>query len=151
MLGVVNDEELYAKHRDELIRYATVLVGPSDAPDVLSAVITRLLKSRRRLADLREPRSYLMRAVLNESRNHRKRETGTAALTEIAVEPHRSDPDVLAAVIGLPRRQRAAVYLTYWGDMNSTEVAELMGCRPATVRRYLHLARLALQGAIHHG
>ena len=41
----MTDEEIYVKYRDELIRYATVLVGPSDAEDVLSSVVTRLYRS----------------------------------------------------------------------------------------------------------
>ncbi len=73
------------------------------------AVITRLLRSRRTLSDLQEPRPYLMRAVLNESLNHLKRSDGTTELGELLIEPHRSDPDVLAAVVALPRQQRAAV------------------------------------------
>lgn len=131
------------------MRYATVLVGPSDAADVVSSVITRLLRSRR-LTDLEEPRSYLMRAVLNESLNRRKQVVGVP-LGDYAVEPNRADPDVLAAVVALPPQQRAAVYLTYWGDMTSDEAADLMGCRPATVRRYLHLARRTLEGVLQHG
>jgi RNA polymerase sigma-70 factor (ECF subfamily) len=55
------------------------------------------------------------------------------------------DPGVLDAVLRLPERQRAAVYLTYWRDLPIAETAELMGCRPGTVKRYLHLARSHLR------
>lgn len=34
----MTDEEIYLKYRDELIRYAAVLVGPSDAEDVLPSL-----------------------------------------------------------------------------------------------------------------
>ena len=57
-------------------------------------------------------------------------------------------PDVFTAVVGLPERQRAAVYLTYWRDLPVQEVAALMGCRPGTVKRYLHLARHRLRGTL---
>jgi len=144
---VSSDEEIYLKHRDELMRYATALVGPDGAPDVVSTVVTNVLRSRRGLVDLREPRPYLMRAVLNESlryrhKNWREPPTGMYA---VAVE---SRPEVLDAVVTLPPKQRAAVYLVYWADLPSHEAAQLMGCRPATVRRYLHLAKQKLREAL---
>jgi RNA polymerase sigma-70 factor (ECF subfamily) len=48
----------------------------------------------------------------------------------------------------LPARQRAATFLVYWEGHTSASAAELMGCRPGTVRRYLHLAREALKEMI---
>lgn len=139
----MTDEEIYLKHRDELARYAAVLVGPSEADDVVSAVVTRLYRSKRSLEGLESPRPYLMRAVLNESLNRRKARRDQP-LTEIAVHPVKSRPEVLEAVKALPAKQRAAVYLTFWCGMPSDEVGELMGCRPATARRYVHIAKRKL-------
>jgi RNA polymerase sigma-70 factor (ECF subfamily) len=139
----MTDEEIYLKYRDELIRYAAALIGPSDAEDVLSSVLTRLYRSRRSLADIESARPYLMKSVLNESMNRRKR-APSLPLRDIAVEPVRSHPEVLHAVTALPTRQRAATYLTFWCGLNSGEAGELMGCRPATVRRYVHLAKRRL-------
>lgn len=142
-MGMTTDEEIYLKYRDELVRYATVLVGSTDADDVLSSVLTRVYKSRRTLTTLESARPYLMKAVLNESLN-RRATPGTQSLFEMAVESVRSQPEVLRAVLLLPTQQRAAVYLTFWCGMNSGEVGELMGCRPATVRRYVYLAKRKL-------
>jgi RNA polymerase sigma factor (sigma-70 family) len=146
-MGMSADEEIYLKHRDELVRYATVLVGPDAAPDVVSTVVTKVLSSRRSLGDLREPRPYLMRGVLNESiryrdKSHRQHTVG------LPVTAKASRPEVLDVVVTLPPKQRAAVYLTYWVDLPSRDAAELMGCRPATVRRYLHLANKKLKEAL---
>ncbi len=146
----VTDEEIYLKYRDELIRYASILAGPSNAEDVLSSVVTRLYRSRRTLNQIESPRPYLMKAVLNEALNRRTRNVH-AEVGEIAVEPVRSDPEVLDAVMDLPTQQRAATYLTYWCGMNSDEVGDLMGCRPATVRRYLHLAKKKLAEVLDDG
>lgn len=57
----LSDETIYTKHKDDLIRYATALVGPSDAEDVLSTVVLRVLE-RRSLSDLDDARAYLFRA-----------------------------------------------------------------------------------------
>lgn len=82
----MTDEEIYLKYRDELIRYATALVGPSDAEDVLSSVVTRLYRSKRSLGALEFPRPYLMKAVLHEALNWR-RHWGDQPLGKVAVEP----------------------------------------------------------------
>ena len=145
--GVRGDAEVYEKHRDELTRFARVLVGRDDAPDVVSNVVTRVLASGRSLAGLREPRSYLMKAVLNESRSviRKRRATSTA------IQPHYDrlvDYRIGEAVAELPPRQRAVTFLAYWGEMTSSEIAELLGMRPGTVRRYLHLAREKLRGVL---
>ena len=138
------DETIYRELKGDLIRYATVLVGPSDAEDVLSTVIARVYKSRRALTDLESPRPYLMKAVFNEAMD-RKRQKRMLPLVDQAVEPADARPDVFHAVVGLPIQQRAAIYLSYWVGMTSDEAARHMGCGPATVRRYLHLAKKKLE------
>ncbi len=141
------DETIYRELKGDLIRYATVLVGPSDAEDVLSTVIARVYKSRRALSDLETPRPYLMKAVFHEAMD-RKRQKRMLPLVDQAVAPADARPDVFDAVVGLPIQQRAAIYLSYWVGMTSDEAARHMGCRPATVRRYLHLAKRKLEGVL---
>lgn len=143
----VDDAAIWNKHREELIRYASVLVGPDDAEDLLSTVVLRVLQ-RRRLADLDSARPYLFRAVLNEARTTARRRSRRRLVPASNVLPPDVDPGVLEAVLALPDRQRAAVYLTYWRDLPVAETASLLGCRPGTVKRYLHLARSRLKEAL---
>jgi RNA polymerase sigma factor (sigma-70 family) len=140
----VNDEAVWRKHSEELVRYASILVGPSDAEDLLSAVVVRVLAAKGSLSALEDARPYLFRAVLNESKNHRRRFRPTPHIRE-AFLPGELRPEVLEAAMLLPPQQRAAVYLTYWRDLPIREPASLMGCRPGTVRRYLVLARRHLR------
>lgn len=142
--NTVSDAVIWSRHRDELIRYATVLVGPAEAEDLLSTVVLRVLQ-RRSLTDLGHPRSYLFQGVLNEARSLGRRNSRRRLVVEESTAPIDVDPGVLEAVRRLPERQRAAVYLTYWRDLPIAETAELMGCRPGTVKRYLHLARSHLR------
>ncbi|MEN8234251.1 MAG: sigma-70 family RNA polymerase sigma factor [Actinomycetota bacterium] len=148
---VKSDREIYVEHGDALMRFATVLVGPSDAADVVSTVITRTL-SKQALADLRDPKAYLMQAVANEAKNiHRSRQRGAVATVRVGFPesvPGADEgryPDVTQAVMDLPVQQRAAVFLVYWMGMTPTEAAEHLGARPATVRRYLSVARSKLR------
>ncbi len=141
----MNDTTIWRKHKDDLIRYATMLVGPDQAEDVLASVIERVLRRRGSLDDLDDARPYLYRAVLNESRNAIRQRSRPAPWASDVDFPPEVRPDVVAAVASLPERQRAAVYLTYWRDLSIAEVAQLMGCRPGTVKRYLHLARTRMK------
>jgi len=136
-----SDSEIYERHRSDLIRYATVLVGRSEAEDVVSAVVLRVL-SKRRLADLDEPRSYLFRSVLNEVRSRARRRSEPPSIDpQIATSDWGFGPDVRAAVASLPVRQRSATYLFYWLELSVGETAELMGVRPGTIKRYLKRSR----------
>lgn len=144
-MGVNADADVYLKYRDQLLRYATSLVGPSRSEDVVSTVVLRTMRSRP-LSELEKPRAYLMKAVLNESRSvMRKRspeplpESLTGHLPDEVVE-------TLDAVWQLPVQQRAVVFLFYWDGLLVNEIAELMGVRPGTVKRYLHNARKRLKG-----
>lgn len=141
----VEDAAIWRKHKEELIRYATVVVGVDQAEDVLSTVVERILRRKGSLSSLDDPRPYLFRAVLNESRG-RIRRLRVIPWERGIIEDHIGfRPEVAEAVGSLPERQRAAVYLTYWRDLPVGEVADLMGCRPGTVKRYLHLARTRLR------
>jgi RNA polymerase sigma factor (sigma-70 family) len=143
-----DDEAIYRKHSGDLIRYAAVLVGPDRAEDVLSSVMVRIL-CRRSLSSLDEPRAYLFRSVLNESRGMlRQRRSIPIAPPKAALVLSEPDWDVVQAVAKLPARQRAAVFLRYWEDLPVVEVADLMGARAGTIKRYLHLARGSLKGTL---
>jgi len=147
-LNAVNDDAaVYEKHRDELTGFARVLVGRADAPDVVSVVVTRLLASGRSLTDLRNPRAYLMQAVLNESRSLLRKRRDVAEVDQPTFD-RLPDDQVVVAVSELPARQRAVTFLAYWEEMTSSEIAELLDLRPGTVRRYLHLARESLRGVL---
>lgn len=55
-----------------------------------------------------------------------------------------SDPAFWAAVRSLPQRQGQAVALHYLEDMAVADIAEVLDCRPATVKVHLHRGRQAL-------
>lgn len=144
----MDDADIWVNVKDDLTRYAAVLVGPTEADDVVSTVFLRVL-DRRRLDDLEDARRYLFRAVLNECRTRGGRRSVTSGVADLPVPPPSDpQPEVLEAVLSLPMRQRAATFLTYWADLSVVETAEMMGARPGTVKRYLHLARSKLKGVL---
>jgi RNA polymerase sigma-70 factor (ECF subfamily) len=142
---MTTDAEVYEKHAEELTRFATALVGPSDAPDVVSTAVLNAL-SARSWASVDNRRAYLYRCVLNAARSgHRsaarreKREVRVADRT--VLEPPDVRPEVLDAVRGLSERQRAVVYLTYWDDLDAASIARLLDISEGSVKRHLARAR----------
>lgn len=144
------DREIYESTAPALMRFATALVGPDDAADVVSAVVVRVL-GRRSLSSIENPEAYLMQAVMNEVRQlHRRRTRERRAMVRVGPGPDARDTAELArtdltdAVMALPPQQRAAAYLVYWCGYSAADAAGLMGWSDGTVRRYLHLVRKKL-------
>src|SRR5438093_12249166 len=125
------DERIYRKHAEELTRFATFLVGPDDAPDVVSSAVLRALSSAS-WSKVEHYRAYLLRGVLNEARMHhrstaRRRAREQRSATPEAFEEIDLLSDVLDMVDRLSPRQRAVVYLAYWDDLDPAAIAELLG------------------------
>jgi RNA polymerase sigma factor (sigma-70 family) len=147
---VMDNETVYRNYSAELTRYATGLVGPFDAPDVVTDACLRAFESRS-WPDVVDRRAYLYRTVLNVANDHHRR-TLSRRLREMRVagREETSDPsgsidvEVLDAVARLSVQQRAAVFLTYWEDLRPDAVAERMGVSVGTVKRHLDRARKRL-------
>ena len=136
------DEQTYRQLAPELIRFATALVGPSDAADVMANAFTKALASRH-WSNVLNRRAYLYRAVHNEAHSHtrrrirhRLRETSSSAQQTWELPGLR--PDVRAAVLRLSVRQRAVIVLTYWIDLDPRRcrrvAGNLRGIGPPTSR-----------------
>lgn len=149
MAEVRSTAGLYELHRHELMRFATTLVGPSDAADVVSDAVESLLKTDA-LTRADNPSALLHRAVLAKSRSwqrssFRRRARERRFSYQLVVSNPELRPDVVAAVVGLSQQQRACVYLTYWSDLSPAQVAEWLGIGEGTVKRHLARARANLR------
>ena len=146
------DETVYRRVSPRLMGLAASLVGPTDAHDVVAGALERVMSSTSR-SDVRNIEAYLVRAVVNEARSwsrsagrRRARETRWASsLVDPPREPHIGDPELVEALLGLPVRQRAVVFLTYWADLAPDGVARLLGVSSGSVRKHLARARAALR------
>jgi RNA polymerase sigma factor (sigma-70 family) len=145
--------EAYEKHSGDLIAYATVLVGPTEAEDVVADAMLRVFTSNR-WSRVRDERGYLFRCVLNQAASTRRRRAvgrdKERQTWEERVDAAPETVDELGALAALSVQERAAIYLTYWEDLAPRDVATALGISEGAVRRYLARARAKLREVLTH-
>lgn len=136
--------ELYVSHAAEAIRLAYVLTGDRQLAEDL--VQDAFVKLAGRLAHLRDPGafdSYLRRTVVNLTNSYFRRKRleraylrRTAAERPVSAEAHDADSrdELWRGLQRLPARQRTAIVLRIYEDLPEQRVAEILRCRPGTVR-----------------
>ena len=144
-----SDGEVYRNYADDLTRFATGLVGPSNAADVVSDAVLSCFGSPG-WSTVHEKRSYLYRSVFNRAAEfhratgRRRAREARVALPDL-VDPPEVRPEVLGAVQRLSVKQRAVIVLTYWEDLGPSAVGQLMGISEGAVKRHLARARSRLK------
>jgi RNA polymerase sigma-70 factor (sigma-E family) len=136
--------ELYVRSAPGGIRLAYLLTGDRALADDL--VQEAFLRFVGRLHHVRDPEAfdaYLRRTIVNLSKNvFRRRAVERRYLERESAAPRleQHDRDVVAyesmrsALLALPARQRAAIVLRYYEDLPESQIADILRCRPATVR-----------------
>jgi RNA polymerase sigma factor (sigma-70 family) len=147
------DEEIYRKYSEALIRFATGLVGPDNAPDVVSAAVLRCLTSPS-WSEVAEKKPYLYRSIYNEATMFRRSSSRRSSLEQRAAqleptETYEIRPEVLDAVRRLSVRQRAVIVLTYWEDLEPSAIAKLLQISRGSVKRHLARGRSRLKEVLH--
>lgn len=132
-------------HLPALQRYAARL-APRARDDLLQETLVR---AWRRWSTYDEskgaPLPWLLAIMADRSRRRRDRATLPLTAWDGAVEMTTADVDLERALPRLSRRQRQAIDLYYYLDLDVETTARAMGCAPGTVRATLHQARAALR------
>lgn len=135
--------ELYRERYEPMVRLAYLLTGDrAAAEELVQDAFVNVHRSWDRAAN---PPAYLRATVINACRSWGRRRN-----LELVRRPAAPDPPMLVAdemwdaLQTLPHRQRAAIVLRFYEDLPDARIAELLGCREATVRTAVHrgLARL---------
>lgn len=118
------------------------------AEDAAQEACAILFRSIRSLRSADAFKVWFFRIVMREAIKLERR-----ALREQAPDQHPASDlgatdqrvDVRSALFKLPPRQRAAVVLHYYADLNSVEIAEILGIPDSSVRFHIMRAKRSLQ------
>lgn len=139
----------YRRHFGSLMRVAVLMTGNNHvAEDLVHDVFVRCAS---RLGDVDDPGSYLRASVVNACRRHYRFDRSDADEQSIPAVMEPSTADAIAvreALMLMSPRRRAAVVLRYYEGLPHNEIAEALGCRPATARSLVRRGLNDLRGAL---
>ena len=144
---------------DSVYRLALCQLGSeADAEDVFQDVFLRLLQDETAFRSDEHLKAWLLRVTLNRCHDvyrsaWRRR---TQALDDnLRTKPAEDEPlracELREAVESLPPKLSAVIHLYYEEGSSVEEVAQLLNCRPATVRTRMHRARKRLKELLEGG
>jgi RNA polymerase sigma-70 factor (sigma-E family) len=140
--------ELYLRHADGAIRLAYLLTGDQAlAEDLVQDAFVKLAGRLVHLRDLGAFDAYLRRTIVNLSNSYFRRKRversylqssrgeleahAVVAGGERAVEDR---DEVWAGLRKVSVRQRTALVLRFYEDLSEQQIADVMNCRPGTVK-----------------
>lgn len=141
-------DDFYRANWTTLVRFATLTTGSVGlAEEIVQESLTEVL---RRWDVVEYPAAYARQSVANRCVSWVRRQQVERRVADKPELTH-DDPhlvEMLDALRGLRPRQRAAVVLRYWADLNEHQIAEALRCRPGTVKSLLARARETLRASL---
>jgi RNA polymerase sigma-70 factor (ECF subfamily) len=135
-------------HLSAMGRFASRLVPAAERDDVVQE---SLVRAWRRWSTYDPARGgalgWLLAIVADQGRRRRvRRRTDVTPMHErnLSTILRTADLDLERAIAQLPPRQRTAVDLYYFVDLDVATIAQVMGCAPGTVKATLHQAPSAV-------
>ena len=141
-------EELYSSRFEVFARVAASVTGDSErARDAVQDAFATAVRKRGSFRGAGPLEAWVWRIVLNAARLDVRRTT-PALDYEVPAStnghPER-DAELRVALARLPERQRTAVFLRYYADLDYAAIGEALGIRTGTVAATLNAAHTALR------
>lgn len=142
-------ERIYRERYGSFLRVAVAILRDERlGEEVVHDAFVRALRHRRSFRGRGSREGWLFRIVVNEARRRRAAEEQPAPAVEHA-EPssngHAPAGRLDALIAALPERQRLALFLRYYADLDYEAIADALGVKAGTVAATLHAARSALR------
>jgi RNA polymerase sigma factor (sigma-70 family) len=119
------------------------------AEDATAEAFARALAHWDTIASHPNPKAWVLRVAWNHHRSSWRRWEARWSVDQQEPSPRAAepwlDPDLVAAIRGLPRGQREVIVLLALGELTPTEIAGVLGRAEGTVRSQLSRARMTLR------
>jgi len=142
-------ERVYRTGYPTYLRVACAITDSSDlGHDAVQEAFIRAIRSRGSFRARGSLEGWIWRIVVNSARD-RRAPAVTPLPESVPIEPGDEGPSMLReAVARLPERQRLAVFLRYFADLDQASIGQALGVRPGTVAATLHAARETLRRSL---
>jgi RNA polymerase sigma-70 factor (ECF subfamily) len=148
-------EAVYRARLAEFRRVASAIVGDSErGSDAVQEAFGSALRKRQSFRGEGSLEAWLWRLVVNQARDELRavRRSPVPVLLSANGSTTEQDARLAAAVAALPDRQRLAVFLRYYADLDYASIADTLGVKAGTVAAALSAAhdnlRKTLQEAL---
>lgn len=143
-------EEVYRLRYRQFLRVTTAITGDEDAGhDAVQEGFAAALRHRDAYRGDGPLEAWIWRAVVNAARKTYTKHGEPVAMAEsTTAENGRAPADengIRAWIAGLPERQRLAVFLRYYADLDYRSIAEALDVETGTVSATLSAAHSALR------
>jgi RNA polymerase sigma factor (sigma-70 family) len=137
-------QALLEAHRGDVYRFLVASVGPSDADDCFQETVISALRAYPKVSDDSNLRGWLLKIAQRKAiDSHRASSRRPLPVEEVPEHPvsggrRNSEPELWAAVRGLPPKQRTAVFCRSVMGMPYAELADLLDSSEDAARRSVH-------------
>ena len=138
------------KYMDTVFRLAfSYMKSRADADDITQNVLLKLYRTDKDFQSESHLKNWLIRVTINECKQvfrspWRKTEDIRDYANTLAL-PTEEHAELFQTVMALPPKYRAVLYLHYYEDYTSEEIAGMLDIPPATVRTQLSRGREKLR------
>ena len=139
------------RYQDMVYRVALhVVASPHDAEDAVQEVFLRLYTYQKPFDSEEHLRRWLIRVTVNHCKNLLKSRwrRGRVSLEDVAEQPVFDRPEEQAlynTVLSLPEKYRTVLYLFYYEEFSTAEIAHTLGLGQSAVTTRLSRARALLK------
>lgn len=146
---------LVDKYGNMILRLSyTYLKSIADAEDAVQDVFLKIVEKMPNFNDETHEKLWIVRTTINICKNKlklfwNKNVYSIDNVKEIAsFDKYNEDSEVLKAVMALPEKYRTVIYLYYYEEYSTPEIAKLINKNESTVRSLLHRAREKLKSSL---
>ena len=148
-------ELLYRERFDAFLQTATAYTGDVDAGwETVHDAFALALRRRRAYRGDAPLEAWVWKILINVAHDQLRRRKRGQRPTVDRSDRHASsversaEDDIRTELLRLPRRQRLAVFLRYYADLDYDAIADILGVKTGTVAASLNAARRSLRAEL---
>jgi len=147
--SVAELERVYRSGFTRFVRVATAVAGDEQSgADAVHDAFVQAVRKRRSFRGEGPLEAWLWRMVVNAAKKRTGRPSAAEPEDIPAVDENGFGDPVRSLVAGLPERQRLALFLRYYADLDYESIAATLGVAPGTVGATLNAAHAALRNSL---